>query len=101
MIDLKPFVGRHVILVLSAGNAWLATHVEKGQAELVIADRGDGHAGFVPSPFLRGTVVEMTVGCYAVATKDETGKKLEIAVNPALIATVTAAVEERLVALSS
>ena len=52
--------------------------------------------GFIPSPGIVGTVVEKE-GQYLIEIFDHKNAKMLVAVNPAFIATVTIAVEERIV----
>lgn len=100
-MNLKPFVGQRVVVTFTAGNAWLASHVDKGEITLLVqVDRETKAQGFIPSPFLIGTIVEKE-GAYLLEIFDHNKAKLHVGLNPDIISTVTAAVEERIVRPSS
>lgn len=93
MIDLQPYVGKHVIVVFSAGNAWLASHVDEGKAALlVVTDENGKPRGFAPAPFLQGELVAVGTG-HAVVVTDQRKNKMHVGVNPDHIVTITIAIE--------
>ena len=106
-MNLKAYVGKTVLLQFKAGQAWLAAHIDGGQAAILAVKRpveqADGtvteELGFMPTPFLIGTVTERrpTDAYYdddnvILLIKDPNGQ-LEVIINPDVIACVTVAME--------
>ena len=93
-IDLSMYVGKHCVVQLRGGEAWLVVHQDAGKAQPVAQKDKAGNVSLVPIPFVVGTVVETSPGKYPVMEViDENGKKIHIELNPDAILSVTVAIE--------
>lgn len=94
MIDLAPYVGKHVVLVFGRGDAWLASHVEKGKPSILMSvdPQTKQMQGVVPLPFLQGELITAGAG-YAVMIEDHQKNRLQVGVAADRVVTCTIAVE--------
>lgn len=104
MIDLSPWVGKMVFIQLVGGTQWLAPTIEKsvGLVPLLLSGDGKSHVPLM-TPFLRGELHAAGTGFKLVIPDpgDEvrgtrTNNKIEVGINPAIVATISAAIESRI-----
>lgn len=101
MIDLSTFVGKRVVVQFRNRDAWITVHADGGKPAIAAVLDGQGNPQMIPAPFLLGEVVDKGEECFAIQIRDENQKKLEVALNPDAILTITTVVEEKVVLASA